>query len=92
MSKKSPLVEEAKELATLYLDGGILGRASAEDAFHVAIATVAGADLILSWNFKHIVNYERIRKFNAVNLMNGYKTLDIRSPWEMEYGDENEDV
>lgn len=90
--EKIPLVEEATELAASYLDAGILGRASAEDASHVAIATVAGADLILSWNFKHIVNYERIRKFNAVNLMKGYKTLDIRSPWEMEYGDENEDV
>ena len=53
---------------------------------------MAGADLILSWNFKHIVNYARIRKFNAVNLMKGYKTLDIRSPGKMGYGDESEDI
>ena len=90
--ERLPVVKEAKELAASYLDVGVLGPAAVEDASHVAIATVAGADLILSWNFKHIVNYERIRKFNAVNLMNGYKTLDIRSPWEMEYGDENKDV
>ena len=90
--ERVPIAREAKDLAKSYLDAGILGKASAEDASHVAVATVTGADLILSWNFRHIVNYERIRKFNAVNLMNGYKTLDIRSPWEMEYGDENEDI
>ena len=48
--------------------------------------------MILSWNFKHIVNYSRIRKFNAVNLMSGYRMLDIRSPLEMEYGNENQDL
>ena len=90
--ERIPMVQEARELAASYLEAEILGHASAEDASHVAIATVAGADLILSWNFKHIVNYERIRKFNSVNLMNGYKSLDIRSPWDLEYGDENEDV
>jgi len=47
----------------------------------------AGCFLILSWNFKHIVNYDRIRKFNSVNLFFGYPQLDIRSPLEVIYVD-----
>ena len=53
------------------------------DALHVASATIAGADLILSWNFKHIVSYDRIQLFNGVNILQGYRALDIRSPLEM---------
>jgi len=87
-----PVGEDAKALARAYIDAGALGEAFVEDASHVAIAAVAGADLILSWNFRHIVNYSRIRRFNAVNLLNGYRPMDIRSPLEMEYGDEDEDV
>jgi hypothetical protein len=83
---------EARALADAYLDAGILGSASRVDANHVAAATAAGADLILSWNFKHIVNFDRIQRFNAVNLLNGYRPLDIRSPWEMEHGNQDQDV
>lgn len=78
-----PITPEAEDLAQAYIKGGALGQSSQEDALHVALATVAGADLILSWNFKHIVNYQRIRKFNAMNILQGYKTLDIRSPLEI---------
>ena len=56
------------------------------DALHVAAATVAGADLILSWNFRHIVNYNRIRGFNSVNVRMGYRAMTIHSPREV--GDE----
>jgi len=87
-----PVDAEVRALADAYLEAGIVGRASADDALHVAAATVSGADVILSWNFRHIVNYDRIRKFNAVNLMRGYRTLDVRSPLEMGYGDEAKDV
>ena len=80
--------DDMQELAEAYISAGILGRSSEFDALHVAAATVADADLILSWNFRHIVNYDRIRKFNAVNLLNGYRTLDIRSPSELAYGDQ----
>jgi len=86
------LDEEMWELANAYISAGALGRASEYDALHVAAATVAKADLILSWNFRHIVNYDRIKKFNAVNLLNGYKMMDIRSPREVEYGDKDQDV
>jgi predicted nucleic acid-binding protein len=88
------LTAEVTRLAQMYVAAGVLGKASRGDAAHVAAASVAGADLILSWNFRHIVNYERIQKFNAVNLMDGYRPLDIRSPQEIGYGleDDAEDV
>jgi predicted nucleic acid-binding protein len=79
---------EVESLADAYLAAGVLGKASRSDAIHVAAATVAGVDLIVSWNFKHIVNYDRIRKYNAINVLHGYGVVDIRSPAEVAYGDE----
>ncbi len=77
------LDEEADRLARAYIEAGVLGEASFDDARHVAMASVHDADLIVSWNFRHIVQYRRIRGFNAVNLREGYKGLDIRSPREV---------
>ncbi len=74
---------EVKSLADEYVRSGVLGSASADDATHVAAATVASAELIVSWNFRHIVNYNRIRGFNAVNVRNGYRTITILSPKEV---------
>jgi hypothetical protein len=54
----------------------------------VAAATVAGADMILSWNFKHIVNYNRIKGFNGVNVRYGYRSMTIYSPLEIAYGED----
>jgi predicted nucleic acid-binding protein len=76
------LTLEVEELAEDYVRAGVLGSASADDATHVAAATVAGADLIVSWNFRHIVNYSRIRGFNAVNVRNGYRIITILTPRE----------
>jgi hypothetical protein len=84
--------KEALELAMAYISADALTSAQRADAIHVASATVARADLILSWNFKHIVNFDRIHKFNAVNLMWGYPQIEIRSPLEVEYDDENENI
>ena len=61
----------------------MVGPASANDALHVALATVAGADVVASWNFKHIVHLDKVRGFNAVNLVEGYPPIDIRSPLEL---------
>lgn len=74
---------EMEQLQGDYLAAGVVGPGSKSDALHVAAATVLGADIIASWNFKHIVNYHRIRGFNAVNLAQGYKTLEIHSPLEL---------
>jgi predicted nucleic acid-binding protein len=84
--------EEVVELADGYIDANVLGHTSASDALHVAAATVAGADLILSWNFKHIVNFSRIRGFNSVNVNLGYRSMTILSPLEVACGNEEEDV
>ena len=84
--------KDVLELAAAYIAAGALRPAHRADAIHVASATVARADLILSWNFKHIVNFDRIRQFNAVNLLRGYPQIEIRSPLEVEHGDENQNV
>lgn len=77
--------EEMESLAEAYLSEHILPVSMKPDALHVAAATVARASLVLSWNFKHIVNFQRIQRFNAVNLNNGYGLIDIRSPLEIAY-------
>jgi predicted nucleic acid-binding protein len=75
--------EEAVALRDAYMAAEVVGPQQAYDAFHVALATVARADLIVSWNFKHIVHFEKIRGFNAVDLREGYLPIDIRSPLEV---------
>lgn len=77
------VTEEAILLQNAYLDAGVLGAGHAADALHVAIATVARADLIVSWNFRHIVHLDKIRGFNAVNMLHGYPAIEIRSPVEV---------
>ena len=74
---------EADALAEAYLAHGIVGPGSRSDALHVALATVAHVDVLVSWNFKHIVNLDRIRLFNAVNLEQGYGLIEIRTPREV---------
>ena len=75
--------EESRQLAEYYISEKILGPASMDDAYHIAIATVNRIDILLSWNFKHIVNWDKIRLFNAINMKNGYPSIEIRSPKEL---------
>jgi hypothetical protein len=60
-----------------------VGAAHASDALHVALATVTHADMIVSWNFRHIVHFDKMREFNAVNVREGYGRLEILSPLEV---------
>jgi len=84
------LTPEAIELANIYLNHNILTQNFRNDAYHIAIATVAGSDLLVSWNFKHIVHFEKIQRFNAVNIEMGYKPILIYSPREVTtYGSKN---
>ena len=76
--------EEAVSLATEYISENVVGQTSFADCLHIALATIHRADFLVSWNFKHIVNIERIRGYNSVNIKNGYKQLEIRSPREFE--------
>ncbi len=74
---------EAKQLADNYLSEGVVSKKSKVDAQHIAIATISRVDVLVSWNFKHIVNLERIRGYNAVNLKHGYPMIEIRTPLEV---------
>jgi hypothetical protein len=85
-----PAGDEATSLARAYVEAGIVGTSSEADALHVAIAVVADADVIASWNFKHIVNRRRIQLYNAVNVIRGYGTVDIFSPRELVEDDEED--
>lgn len=78
-----PDSEEAFSLADAYIQRGIVGPGSRSDALHVALATVGRADVIVSWNFRHIVNLGRIRLFHSANLERGYGLIEIRSPREV---------
>ncbi len=73
---------EAVELALTYINENVVGKSSYDDCLHIALATIHKADYLESWNFKHIVNVNRIRGYNSVNLKLGLSTLDIRSPRE----------
>jgi hypothetical protein len=77
------LKPEAIELAEVYLRHGILSSNYRDDARHIAMATVAGVDILVSWNFHHVVHFDKIRQFNAVNLEKGYRTISIHSPREV---------
>ncbi|MDR3188105.1 MAG: PIN domain-containing protein [Prevotellaceae bacterium] len=82
---------ECVALAHEYLKEKVVGQTSLEDCIHIATATVHKIDILVSWNFKHIVNIQRIRGYNAVNIKNGYAILEIRSPKDLvSYGNEEE--
>jgi len=77
------LTIEAIKLAEQYLEEKVVGKTSRADCYHIALATVLKVDLLVSWNFKHIVNIKRIRGYNAVNMMNDFQILEIRNPREI---------
>lgn len=74
---------EALSLVDIYIQQQILSVRFRNDMLHIALATIADVDILASWNFKHIVRYDKIRQFNAVNLQQGYHNLDIYSPREV---------
>ena len=81
---------ETVDLATEYITEKVVGKTSYADCLHIALATINRADYLISWNFRHIVNVQRIRGYNAINLKNGYKLLEIRSPRDfVNYEDNN---
>ena len=77
------LSESALNLASEYIDEKVVGKTSYIDCLHIALATINHADILVSWNFKHIVNVDRIRGYNSINIRNGYQELEIRSPREL---------
>lgn len=83
------LTTEALTLADAYQLHGILTPKFYADGLHIALATIAEVDLLVSWNFRHIVRYDKIRLFTAVNLERGYKPLAIYSPREVASDEED---
>ena len=77
------LGREAIDLAEDYISTGVVVPRLRPDAQHIAIATVARVDVLVSWNFRHIVNLERIHGYNSLNLRRGYPLLEIRTPREV---------
>ena len=84
-----PLTEEIITLRNAYLTAGVVTSKSINDATHVAAVTVARADAIVSWNFKHIVRLDKIKAYNQINLLNGYGILTIISPKEVSFDESN---
>jgi len=82
------LTEEAIQLADKYIAEKVVGKTSLEDCRHIALATINKVDVLASWNFKHIVNLDRIKGYNSVNYKLGYPMIEIRSPKDLvNYGD-----
>jgi predicted nucleic acid-binding protein len=77
------ITKDAVQLADTYITEKVVGKTSRNDCLHIAVATVNRVDILVSWNFKHIVNIYRIRGYNSVNIRLGYPSLEIRSPKEI---------
>jgi len=83
------LTEEAIELADRYVAEKVVGKTSIEDCRHIALATLNKVDVLASWNFKHIVNLDRIKGYNSVNYRLGRQMIEIRSPKDLiNYGND----
>jgi len=78
-----PFTDEVRHLRQAYLEAAILGMEHQADAEHIAFASVAEVDFLVSWNFRHIVQFEKIAGYQAVNLLNGYREIRIYSPKEV---------
>jgi hypothetical protein len=81
--KEYTVNDDMLKLAEKYMEQKIVSENYYGDALHIAVATVIGVDVLVSWNFKHIVNLDRIKSFNSVNLKEGYNILEIRTPREV---------
>ena len=83
MIEEVTIPEEALDLADLYVAENVVGATSLADCQHIATASIERVDVLVSWNFKHIVNLKRIRGYNSVNLKHGHPMLEIRTPTEV---------
>ncbi|MEO6232352.1 MAG: hypothetical protein ABJB11_24695 [Ferruginibacter sp.] len=77
------LTAEAAKLADQYISAKVVGQTSRADCQHIAMATLVKADVLVSWNFKHIVNLDKIRGYNGINYQLGYSMIEIRTPKEI---------
>lgn len=83
------LTEDTIRLADTYITEKVVGKTSLQDCRHIALATINKVDVLASWNFKHIVNLDRIKGYNSVNLRLGFSMIEIRSPKDLvNYGND----
>lgn len=88
--EKVELTDEIRKLSETYINEKVVGKTSRADCQHIALATIYKADVLASWNYKHIVNLERIRGYNSINFREGYQMTEIRTPKEIfNYEDTN---
>ncbi len=73
------LNEEAIILANEYINNGAIPKSEIEDSYHIAIATINNIDALASWNFKHIVSMNPIKKIHQINLLKKYNIIEIGS-------------
>ena len=74
--------EDIWDLASLYIKEKAISESCRIDAYHIAFASASGIDCLISWNFKQIVNYDKIKIFKEINMRFGYPVIDFRSPLE----------
>lgn len=87
------ITQEALQLRAAYHEAKIVSPRHGDDALHVALATVSRCAMIVSWNFKHIVHYDKIDSYNAVSASHGHKPIGIFSPWQViDYAEHEEDI
>jgi len=71
---------EVSSLAKEYITKGVLSEKSYDDCMHIAFAVVYDCDVIVSWNFRHLVNFKTINKVKVVNAINNYREISIVTP------------
>ncbi len=76
----SSKLDEVENLAEEYIKAKIIPRKYRDDAVHIARAVIGNADILLSWNFNHLVKLKTIKSVNAVNTLKGYPAIEIATP------------
>ncbi|MBI4722930.1 MAG: PIN domain-containing protein [Candidatus Stahlbacteria bacterium] len=77
------ITEKVGRLVDAYLEHNIIPKKYEGDALHIAIAIINDIDILVSWNFKHIVKLKTKREVNAISILEGYKTIEIICPLEL---------
>jgi len=75
--------EKIRDLASAYVEKGVFSEKYIDDALHVAIASFYEISYVVSWNFEHLVKVKTRRWVNSVNILEGYKEIEIVSPQEL---------
>lgn len=78
-----PSQEAVEQLSGEYVNQGAVSEKYPEDAFHIAVAVVNDLDIVLSWNFRHIVRRKTKDIVNMVNTMQNQRHIEITTPGEL---------